>query len=291
MNNKTIGFVILEGAPLEVSDVEIVTDHGKRVIGEGIIQTAEEENRNGRCYLRKDLYREIQSPRTMELLNTGNMLSENGHPMDTSMIRQQTIDPNNTVARFLKIWMDGNNVMAHFKGTNSAIGEEFDQDLREGIKPSWSLRALGSLSNIQGRNIVENLRIITWDRVIYPSHPGAYTTRLVTESCAKNANKTLNESGMLIPIRNDDVMSFIKQESSNIKSLLDQIDFMYESARLVGYNNVELVSKEGDMFVVNLESHIENEIRNYCANLYSDKLPHAILEESKSKKKTSRDKR
>lgn len=268
MNNKTIGFVILEGAPLEVSDVEIVTDHGKRVIGEGVIQTAEEENRNGRCYLRKDLYREIQCPRTMELLNTGNMLSENGHPMDTSMMRQQTIDPNNVVARFLKIWMEGNNVMAHFKGTNSAIGEEFDQDLREGVKPSWSLRALGSLSNIQGRNIVENLRVITWDRVIYPSHPGAYTTRLVTESCNSNANKTLNENGMLIPIKNEDVMSFIKQESGNIKSLLDQIDFMYESAKLVGYNNVELVSKEGDIFVVNLESHIENEIRNYCANMY-----------------------
>ena len=177
MSNKpTIGFVILESAPIEVPEAKVISDTGKRVIGEGIIQTAEEENRNGRCYLQPDLLREINCPRTIELLSTGNMLSENGHPMDTSMMRQQTIDPNNTVARFTKIWMDGNNVMAQFKGTNNDKGEEFDQDLREGVLPSWSLRALGSLENLRGRNVVKNLRVITWDRVIYPSHPHAYTT-------------------------------------------------------------------------------------------------------------------
>ena len=124
MANMPIGYIILEGAPTQVQDAVIVSENNKRVTGEGILQTAEEENRNGRCYLQPDLLREIQCPRTKELLSTGNMLSENGHPMDTSMIRQQTIDPNNTVARFLKIWMDGNNVMAQFKGTNNCKGEE-----------------------------------------------------------------------------------------------------------------------------------------------------------------------
>lgn len=269
----TIGFVILESAPVEIPEAKVISDSGKRVIGEGIIQTAEEENRNGRCYLQPDLLREINCARTKELLGTGNMLSENGHPMDTSMMRQQTIDPNNTVARFTKIWMDGNNVMAQFKGTNSAIGEEFDQDLREGILPSWSLRALGSLENIQGRNVVKNLRVITWDRVIYPSHPHAYTTRLVTESagtCVDPAKhiENINKNGHLIPITNDSVMSYIKNESANIKSLINQIDFMYESAALVnGGNSVRLVAKTGDIFVVNLENHIANEIEGFCLNM------------------------
>jgi len=188
------------------------------------------------------------------------------------MIRQQTIDPNNTVARFLKIWMDGNNVMAHFKGTNNAKGEEFDQDLREGVLPSWSLRALGSLANIRGRNIVENLRVITWDRVIYPSHPHAYTTKLVTESyafggrCQGKTLTKLNMEGALIPITNESVLSYIKSESANIKSLISQIDFMYESATIVRGNQVRLVAKNGDTFVVNLESHIANELQRYCIN-------------------------
>ena len=265
-NNMPIGYVILEGAPIQVPEAKVISENNKRVIGEGVIQEAEEENRNGRCYLHNDLYREIKCPRTIELLSTGNMLSENGHPMDSSMIRQQTIDPNNTVARFLKIWMDGNKVMAHFKGTNNAKGEEFDQDLREGILPSWSLRALGSLTNKGGRNIVENLRIITWDRVIYPSHPGAYTTRLVTESAINDFADInhLNENGKLIPITDDSVLSYIKHESANIKSLINQIDFMYESVSIVKGNQVRLVAKNGDTFMVNLENHIANEIQNYC---------------------------
>ena len=265
MSNTPIGYVILDGAPIVVPDAKIVTESGKRVIGEGILQTAEEENRNGRCYLHNDLLREINCARTKELLSTGNMLSENGHPMDTNMIRQQTIDPNNTVARFLKIWMDGNNVMAQFKGTNNAKGEEFDQDLREGVLPSWSLRALGSLANKDGRNVVENLRLVTWDRVIYPSHPHAYTTRVVTESAADAIDLSLmNNNGMLIPVTNEAVMSYIKNESANIKNLLTQIDFMYESTRLISRDKVQLISKAGDIFIVNLENHISNEIQNYC---------------------------
>ena len=271
-----IGYVILEGAPIEIPDAKVISENGKRVIGEGIIQTAEEENRNGRCYLQHDLLREINCARTKELLSTGNMLAENGHPMDLAMIRQQTIDPNNTVARFLKIWMEGNDVKAHFKGTNSAMGEEFDQDLREGIKPSWSLRALGSLTNLRGRNVVENLRVITWDRVIYPSHPNAYTTKLVTESSFMLPGRTngkmltkMNMEGALIPITNDSVLSYIKSESANIKSLISQIDFMYESASIVKGNQIRLVAKNGDTFVVNLESHIANELQNYCINKYN----------------------
>ena len=138
----------------------------------------------------------------------------------------------------------------------------------EDVLPSWSLRALGSLNNKGGRNIVENLRIITWDRVIYPSHPGAYTTRLVTESAGLyNEIERLNENGKLIPITNDSILSYIKQESANIKSLISQIDFMYESASLVSTNQIRLVAKNGDTFVVKLENHISNEIQNYCAKL------------------------
>ena len=267
MAHMPIGYIILEGAPTQVQDAVIVSENNKRVTGEGILQTAEEENRNGRCYLRTDLEREIRAPRQIELLSTGNMLAENGHPMDPSMVRQQTIAPGNTVARFLKIWMDGNNVMAQFKGTNNCKGEEFDQDLREGVLPSWSLRALGSLANKGGRNVVENLKVITWDRVIYPSHPHAYTTRLVTESAGiyENSINTMNKNGKLIPITNESVVSYIKSESGRIKSLIEQVDFMYESTDIVDNGRrVRLVAKNGDIFMVNLENHIANEIEKYC---------------------------
>lgn len=271
MDSNKIGYVILEGAPsTEDIQADIILDSGRRVIAEGVLQTGEEENRNGRCYLTSDLAREISCPRTMELLRAKQMFGEAGHPTDSSMIRQQTVAPNNTIVSFLKFWMDGNNVMGQFKGTNNALGESFDMDLREGCLPAFSLRALGSLEQCHGRNVVKNLRMITYDHVIYPSHPGAYTQRIVSESSevAPGFNtETINKKGLLIPITNESVISYIKAESANIKSIMNQIDVFYESMQLINNgSNVRLVTKAGDTFIVNLESYIQDEIYKYVSN-------------------------
>ena len=50
----------------------------------------------------------------------------------------------------------------------------------------------------------------------------------------------------------------------NGDGLLNQIDFMYESASLIKGDQVRLVAKNGDIFVVNLENYISNEIQNFC---------------------------
>ena len=105
--------------------------------------------------------------------------------------------------------------------------------------------------------------------MIYPSHPHAYTTRLVTESADIVAEKhinNINKNGKLIPITNESVISYIKSESGRIKSLIEQVDFMYESTEVLNGNKVRLVAKNGDIFVVNLENHIANEIEKYCLN-------------------------
>ena len=46
MANMPIGYIILEGAPSEIPNATIIKESNKRAIGEGIVQTAEEENRN-----------------------------------------------------------------------------------------------------------------------------------------------------------------------------------------------------------------------------------------------------
>ena len=276
-NDRVIGHIILESAPTEPKESRLTNTKGNgHPVGEGVLQTAEEENRNGRTYLNADLYREITCPRTIELINSGNMYAEDGHPMDTSMVRQQTIDPTNRSARFLKMWMDGNDVWGQFIGSNTELGKAFDADLLEGQMPSWSLRALGSLENIHGRNVVRNLKMITYDRVIFPSHPGAYTKRVLSESAGvANINgmtiDQINESGILIPIINADVVSYLKSESANLKSVLDQISCLYETVQLVDKNHVRLVTEAGDVIVINLEQHIKNEIEDYCLKFINNR--------------------
>ena len=275
--NMTIGYAILEDMHTP-TDIKVVGENSDRIVAEACLQEAEEENRNGRCYLTEDLTREQNCKRTKELLAAGYMLGEAGHPTDTSIIRQQTIAPDNTAVRYLKYWMDGPKWMAHYQGTYNALGEAVDKDLRHGYKPAFSMRALGSLENINGRNVVRDLKYITHDFVIYPSHPGAYTHGIVQESGSierssfQEAFKEMTKTGKatnkssITPIYNEQVLSYIKSESANIKSILEQIDVFYESIALNG-NNVSLTTKAGDIFVVNLESYIQNEIYDYCDKL------------------------
>ena len=267
MKDTRIGYVEINNLTVD-NMLELVSDNKRRVLAAGTVQEAEVDNRNGRCYSLSELVREINCDRTRELLEHRQMNGEYGHPLDDSVIRQQTIDPKNVCVEFRKFWVEGNLIKAQFQGTNNNYGEYFDQDLRDGKKPAFSLRALGTLENIGGHNMVKNLKFITYDSVIYPSHKKAYTEQIITESAvSKDAFDSVNDKGKIIPITNEQVISYIKQESANIKSILSQFDTLYESMKLVNRNrDVQLVTKEGAIFVINLENYIQDEIRDYCVN-------------------------
>ena len=263
--NTKIGYVILEGNDLD-SRARIVSDKGRRIEAEGIVQTAEEENRNGRSYLRGDLYREYcQSPRTKELLELGYMRGETGHPLDNSIIRQQTIQPERCCVKYLKFWMEGNDVWARFKGTNNEYGDAFDADLRDGDRPAFSLRALGTIKNTGRGAEVKGIKLITYDRVIYPSHDKAYTHKLVSESSVVSEGNNIclsnDDPGRLIPITNQSVLDYIKTESCTFKQIKESFDLLYDDIKLVnGKSQVQLTDRAGGIFVINLENYIHNEI-------------------------------
>ncbi len=275
---NVIGHVILEETRA-ADKLKVVADNKDKLTAEACLQEAEEENRNGRSYLTQDLTREQNCKRTKELLHTGYMLGEGGHPMDSSIIRQQTIDPGNTAVRYLKFWMDGPKWMAHFQGTNNELGRCVDADLRDGYLPAFSMRALGCLENVNGRNLVRDLKYITHDFVIFPSHPGAYTQKLVHEGAIIESNSRLDaerrrrgistNQSSIIPIMNEQVMDYIKQESANVKTILEQVEIFYESIQYdPRAHRVTMKTKAGDLFCVNCESYIKNEIEQFCDSIF-----------------------
>lgn len=275
MNSTNIGYIISETPTVSV-DFKILAQNGDRVMAEGILQEGEEKNRNGRSYATKDLASEITAPRQQELIKTGNFKGEAGHPTDKDIARQQTVLPTLEQVLFLKLWMDGNFVKAHFQGTNNDLGNAFDGDLRMGQKPSFSLRALGMIEQAGGKAWVKNLKIITYDRVYYPSHSKAYTTGLVTESACLNADireqYALNEQvvskdykGMIIPITNESVRNYIMAESANLQTIINNFDSLYESIQVIDKGrNVQLVTANYDTLIVPLENYVQDEIMNYC---------------------------
>jgi hypothetical protein len=276
-NTNPIGYIICEtyAEPQDISHVKMI--NGK-VVCEGIIQTADEKNRNGRYYAKEELFPQLKSPRIIELLETGNLKAECGHPLSKDLQRQSTIDPTKVCARFLNLRTEGNNIIAQFIGTNNDLGKAFDLDLKEGIKPSWSLRALGSIAQTNKGCEVKNLRVITWDNVIYPSHPHAYTTGFVTESGIINSSHNSNmivegndmmSDGFIIPLNNYSIINFIKEESNNIKFVKECFDFAYNKIQFnESGNRVFLTTTDGDILAVNLENYIAKELMNYSRDVF-----------------------
>ena len=291
--NNAVGYILSEETKSEVEfDIKEENKNGF-VIAEGILQEGDEINRNRRCYPTEELASQINSPRTIELIKSGNFQGEAGHPTGTSLARQSKIDPTLVQVWYTKLWMDGNYVKAHFRGTNNELGRSFNADLKDGQKPSFSLRAVGSLVNENGRMTVRKMQIITYDRVIFPSHSKAYTTKLVTTESAvgipskdvkyydiadndyyylkaKEINK-LSESGNLVdtsqsivvPLHQSEINSFIVSESANIKTALNTFDVLYESVSLSP--NADMVTMKltnGDTIKLDLESTVRKEIIN-----------------------------
>ena len=181
--DKPVAYIINESLEDAIS-FDIVDENKTTgfVTAEGIIQQAGKMNRNRRYYTQEDLHKEIYSDRLRELITTGNFKGEAGHPLDMNLSRQQKVDPTLEQVWYTKVWMDGDYVKAQFRGTNNELGKAFNEDLKCGQKPSFSLRSLGSIRIVNGKSNVTNLRNITYDRVYYPSYDNAYTERIVSES-------------------------------------------------------------------------------------------------------------
>ena len=272
MGNPIIANIILEGATT-VEDSLITDGNGKRVVAEGTLQDMDVENRNRRIYAKADLLPEINGPRMTELIKAKQFCGEYGHPLSDDLVRQQTIDPKLVCVRFNKVWVEDNLVKARFQGTNNDYGSYFDQDLRDGCKPAFSLRALGAIENVNGKAYVKGIKIITWDSVIYPSHKVAYTSNIVTESALDGTPLYENQivvpsddPGRVITLRESDartVISRLQRESANMDAILNTFDGIYDKITVLGENSIMLTNAMGGRIQVNLEDHVQNLIMDY----------------------------
>jgi hypothetical protein len=278
MKNNIAAYIICE-SDINPSLERVERGVDGKAIGEGILQTADERNRNGRYYAEEELFPQLVAPRTKELLAAGYLRAEMGHPLSKELARQSVIDDKITCARFLTLWTEGKNIWARFKGTNNQYGEAFDLDLKDNCKPAWSLRALGSVMQTSRGAEVKNLRIITWDNVIYPSHPGAYTQRVVSENTSINESGLLGAeenpilendlqcNGFIAPIRNEQVYNFLQEQSGNLKFIKECFDFVYKDITVnESGTRVFLTDSEGNTLIVPMESYIHNELMNYAVN-------------------------
>jgi len=150
-----------------------------------VLQKFGVENRNGRIYPEHILKREDE--KYQELIRERRALGESDHP-ESSIISNSRISHN-----ILETWWEGKTLMGKMEiimspgfinqGIISCEGDLIANLLRKGIKIGVSSRGVGSLQEMNGKNIVQDdFELICWDIVTSPSTPGSWMFRKEQEA-------------------------------------------------------------------------------------------------------------
>ena len=279
-NETPVAYMINESSvPPDAISCDIVKKDGDKLIAETVLQVAEVLNRNRRYYTTEDLHREIYGDRWTELVKAGYAAGECGHPLDMNLARQQKIDPTLTCVQYVKCWMEGPVVKAWCRGTNNELGRVFNEDLKEGKKPAFSLRSLGSIKVVNGRSCVTSLRLITYDFVIYPSYVQAYIRGIVESTCEEKSmqeavaergnNLFINEDDNFItPIMNQDVINMLLKESSDIYTICNDFSPFYQSIKINDEaTQITMITDDYQTIVIPLNKFVQNRINAFCSKL------------------------
>jgi len=133
----------------------------------GKLQEADCENGNQRQYPMAIMEREVSKYR--QVVEDNRALGELDHP-DSSIINLVNVSHMMT-----SVWMEGKTVMGKAKVLDTPSGQILRSLVECGVKIGISSRGMGSVSEQQGKTIVEDdFQLISFDIVSEPSTPNAF---------------------------------------------------------------------------------------------------------------------
>ncbi len=164
------------------TSVKVLSDDKDKIVEfTALIQTMDEVNQNKRLYEKSVLLPQIEEY-IHEMVEPGNAVGELDHPPlgsdDEQVVRQLTVKYGEVSHKFLKIWVEGNNVFAQIRTTRTAKGNDLAGLILDGVRVGFSLRAWGKLEDMykngeQIKRVTAPVKIMCWDAVCNPSHKTA----------------------------------------------------------------------------------------------------------------------
>ena len=155
----------------------------------GKLQESDVQNGNGRVYPHKILEREMKN--YTKLVKERRALGELDHPDDS------VINLRNASHMVTEVWWDGPSVMGKVQVLNTPSGKILQELVGDGVKLGISSRGLGSVTESQGKTMVEDdFQLICFDFVSEPSTPNAFMIKEAKENRvftkADRINRALN---------------------------------------------------------------------------------------------------
>lgn len=178
---------------------DLLTEDEKRFVKNGgmmlsgKLQEADIQNGNGRIYPYRVLVREVETYK--KLVKENRALGELDHPDDS------IINLKNASHMVTDVWMENKSVMGKVKVLDTPSGNILRGLVNSGVKLGISSRGMGSVSEAQGRTIVEDdFQLICFDFVSEPSTPEAFMMKEARDINLSNVftkadriNRLLNE--------------------------------------------------------------------------------------------------
>ena len=133
----------------------------------GIMQRCDEQNGNGRVYPGKILRREVKN--YMKVVTENRACGELDHPEDS------VVNLKNASHTVTSLWWEGQDLKGKIRVLTTPAGNILKALINDGISIGISSRGLGSVTEQQGKTLVEDdFQLICFDIVSEPSTQGAY---------------------------------------------------------------------------------------------------------------------
>lgn len=184
-------------------DVSLKEAKDKDYYIEGIFLQCDVKNRNGRYYP-LNVVKEAVDTYKSQYINTGRSLGELGHPDGAG------INLHLASHKIVSLEQRGNDFIGKAKILDTPMGNIAKSLIKEGVKLGVSLRGLGSITEKNGVNYVdEGFVLSTVDIVADPSAPDAFVNGIMESS-----QKYL-QNGMLLQEDFDEITSYVKSVKRN----------------------------------------------------------------------------
>ena len=280
--NEVVAHVIMEqtAEPCATNVRDFNKNGMTYVIFETVFQSFGVKNRNKRIYDGDAVMASWGAPHIQELIRKKSVVSEYGHPLDTSMSRVTQIDPARVCGRINSYYRAGNLLKGEFETfDDGACGTMLTRRILQGLEPAFSVRMLAKLSRDKDGTMLMNQpgHLVTADCVILPSHIEAYRD----ESKAMNVvHKAINESAgsaiteeqyrdMVFAINESMFTDFIKEESTNFKLIQNVEEVIGDSLQLTKDLNHIILKENNNTYYVKVEDKIKHDIRNFMSKFYT----------------------
>ena len=248
--------VMLQEVTSAAAEPRIIEDTGGVVRFETILQDTQ-PNRNKRRYPADVLTQAITSARVQELIQMRSFYGEANHPFDPDMKRQMVIDATRISHLITDITPPTNSTPV--RGIVETAATSCGRDMRGLIVENrstvaFSMRGMGGVRRAPGQDYVEvtsPLALYAYDWVTFPSHKVAYM----------NTQSNKQEGARVIT--REQAISYARDKSGNIQTLVEQMELDVESFQLTeDFMDMLIHTKNGTTARVFLESAIRNEFRS-----------------------------